>query len=324
MTTDHGYSAFTIAGGLPVYFKMAINLARSFELHNSNARIAFHVITDLESALPKDLRNTKVVRMPRGSLPRGFSSKLHLDDLAPTSRSLFIDADCLVLASLEPVFRVFEDYPVGIFGELMYDGEWFGDVSSIRTKLGLPYLNKFNGGVYYVTKTAQAHSIYSFARKLEPQYDQLGFVRLRGQVNEEMLIGASLAWHGVPPLHNDGRFYADFQWWPKLHHLNVLTGQCKMTNPSAPHPQHQARFPAAEAHPVIVHFLGHHVESSEYRQAAVSLRYRNLPFAHSLGLVGSSPAYLNRAIRKVCRPVYHKLFGVRPVKRSDTRLIVDG
>jgi hypothetical protein len=286
--------------------------------------MAFHIITDLQKNLPADLRNTKLIQLPSGSLARGFSSKLHLDELAPTSRSLFIDADCLVLASLEPVFQVFKDHPVGIFGELMYDGEWFGDVISIRAKLGLSHLNKFNGGVYYVTKTAQAHSIYSFARELEPMYDELGFVRLRGQADEEMLVGASLAWHGVLPLHNDGRFYADFQWWPNLHCLNVLTGQCMMTNPPAPHPLHQARFPAAEAHPVIVHFLGYHVESPEYRQAKVSLRYRNTPFAHALGLVGSAPAYFDRAFRNLCRPAFHKIFGVRPVKRSDSRLIVDG
>lgn len=321
---DHNCSVFTIAGGLPIYFAMAVNLARSFELHNSSGDTVFHIITDLENTLPKDLCNTKVVRMPRGSLARGFSSKLHLDEFAPTPRALFLDADCLVLASLEPVFLVFKDHPVGIFGELMYDGEWFGNVISIRAKLGLSHLNKFNGGVYYVTKTAQAHSIFSFARKLEPQYDEIGFMRLRGQVDEELLIGASLALHGVLPVHNDGRFYADFQWWPNLQRLNVLKGRCTMTNPPAPHPKHQALFPAAEAHPAIVHFLGHHVESPEYRQAQVSLQYRSTPFGNVLGLVGSAPAYLNRAIRNVCRPAFHKLFGVRRVKRTDSRLIIDG
>lgn len=315
--------AFTIAGGLPSYLKMAVNLARSFEWHNRSNNIHFYILTDLPIRVPTDLRRTTLIQLERGSLARGFSAKLHLDNLAPTDRSLFIDADCLILGSLEPLFFAFSAHPVGVLGELMYDGEWFGDVSAVRRRFKLDHLLKFNGAVYYVTRTEQARAIYSYARELEPQYDDIGFVRLRGQPNEEMLMSMSLARHGVLPIRNDGQYYADFQWWPRMLEFNVLKGRCHMMNPPEPDPCHQGRYPALEARPAILHFLGHHVESPEYLYANISLRYRNNSFRDALATIGSAPSFAIRATKNHFRPIFRRFFGTRSVSPSKTRLVVE-
>jgi hypothetical protein len=57
--------------------------------------ISFHIITDLETELPADLKAVRLVRIPSGALGAGFSPKPHLDTLAPVQHTLFIDADCL-------------------------------------------------------------------------------------------------------------------------------------------------------------------------------------------------------------------------------------
>ena len=41
----------------------------------------FHIITDLDTDLPADLKDVKLVRIPSGALGKGFSPKLH--ELSP-------------------------------------------------------------------------------------------------------------------------------------------------------------------------------------------------------------------------------------------------
>jgi hypothetical protein len=302
---------------------MALNLARSFEWHNRRNAIRFFILTDLPTSVPPDLTRTTVIHMAKGSLARGFSAKLHLDKLAPSTRSLFIDADCLVLGPLEPLISAFDGRSVGVLGELMHDGEWFGDVTAVRRRLNLSHLLKFNGGVVYVTRSEEARAIYEYARELEAQYDEIGFVRLRGQPNDEMLMSASLAKHGVMPVRNAGEYYADFQWWPELREFDVLNGRCLMVNPPVPDSRHQTRYPATDAHPVILHFLGHHVNTPEYLRASISLRYRHLFVADLLAAIGSAHSFGIRALKDVCRPVFRRFCGTRPIPQSKSRLVID-
>ena len=48
--------------------------------------------------------------------------KLHLDAYTPFDETLYIDADCLAVAPVAPLFALFADVPVGVVGGPIRDG----------------------------------------------------------------------------------------------------------------------------------------------------------------------------------------------------------
>jgi hypothetical protein len=315
-------SIITIATGKSSYFRMAMTMARSALI--SNPSLPVFVVTDLDEPVPSNLPNVSLVRFLPGELPTGFSAKLQLDRLVMTASSLYIDADCLLLKSLDPLFDAFGDRAVGVLGFEETVGEWFGDTPTIITRLGIPCRSIFNGGVYFIKKGAESAAVFSQAREYETRYDEIGFVRLRGQPNEEPLISAALAKSEISPVLNSGQYYADFQWWPKLLSLNISQGTAILENPSPPDARHQARFPATCADPIVLHFLGHHIDSPTYRFAscAVYLKSIGIPLSEIMARVYCAPLFCREFLRNILRPLFRRIFGLRGVRDSGSRLIL--
>jgi hypothetical protein len=319
--SDADNCAFTIAFGKQSYRDMAINLARSVEKYNPN--LSFFIFTDNVLKIPKNLQNTKVVVCEPKYYGVGFSIKLSLDRLAPTNRALFIDADCLVYKTLDPFFDIFRGISVGVIGVSKFEGEMFGNVTSICKSFSVPSLPQFNGGIYYIEKCSESISIYNKARELEKIYDEIGLVRLRGQPNDEILISISLALHSVSPIIDDGSLYADFQWWPVTNKLNIINGVAEMMNPPFPHPLHQNNFPASNAHPAVVHYLGQHVELPLYRRETTALILdRYTPFADVFAWIMFIPHFSLLSVKRFFRPFFHKFFSPRKIRNSKTRLVI--
>lgn len=314
-------SVLTIATGKRSYMRMALNLAASIAA--SNPQTPTFILTDHTDPLP-NLPNTHFIRVCAGELPKGFSAKLHLDRYAQTDETLFIDADCLVLGSLDQVFAACNSVPVGVFGVPITEGEWFGDTKQICRALDIPYRPLFNGGVYFLRRGAESEAVFKFARDLEPRYDDLGFVRLRGQPNEEPLMSAAIAHYGIQAIENDGSLYADFQWWPHLERLDPIGGQTKLINPPPPDPRHQTRFPADHAQPAILHFLGHHVELPPYQFAALAIRLKvaGVPAATQIARLATIHLFAAERAKELGRPAFRAVFGARRIRPSRTRFVV--
>jgi hypothetical protein len=74
----------TIATGKKLYINLAINLARSFLWWHPDSDITFILVTDQPEFLPPDLTyKIQLHIIQHDELGIGFSSKLHLDELAP-------------------------------------------------------------------------------------------------------------------------------------------------------------------------------------------------------------------------------------------------
>ena len=125
---------------------------------------------------------------------------------------------------------------------------------------------------------------------LNPDYNNLGLIRLRGQPNDELLMAIALAQIGVAPVENPGSFYADFQWWPAIEKAHLLGGKIVLSNPKD-HPRHQVKYPSTIAEPVILHFLGHHVRTTLYKKTCLAYKLANI--APGLGSLAKL-AYLPR------------------------------
>jgi hypothetical protein len=314
-------AVLTLATGPRIYWQMAVNLARSIRHWHPDGSLPVFIATDSEGKVPSDLLNVSILKLRPGELGGGFRPKLHLDRLAPARQTLFIDADCLVYASLDPVFRQFSGQPVGVLAGRISGGEWFGDVARYCRELGVVALPKFNGGLYYL-EPATAGPVYTEARTLGERYDELGLVRLRGSPNDELVMAGAMARHNLWGVPDDGSIMGDFQACPGPYRLDVLQGRRRLTNPPAGHPLHCTWSPFREIEPSIVHFLGHHTQLPAYRSEAAALDWaaRGLPAILSrlaaralIRIPGECLGFAKHNLR----PLYRRLFGVRSIAASD-------
>ncbi|MCC8425733.1 hypothetical protein [Mucilaginibacter sp. UR6-11] len=313
----------TLATGKKLYVDMAVNLARSFWLWNKDAGIDFYLATDLPHYLPDDVKSyVKVIALQPDELGKGFSPKLHLDKLAPAGQTLFIDSDCLIYGSLKPVFNLFKGYSVAVVGVYVNDGEWFGDVAAICKKNHIKQLPKFNGGIYYLERGDKATQVYETARELETQYDEIGFVRLRGRPNDEVLMALAMALHGQSPVDDNGSILAEFVNFQSGIESDLLKGSVTLYNKPG-HPRYQKNWPLKEANPLIVHFLGHHNQTLPYIKEVKRLKYI-LGDKYPAGKAGALtwlqvtlPANATTLLKQLFRPLYRAVAGTRKVKQSE-------
>lgn len=316
-------NVLTIATGKKLYIDMAVNLARSFWLWNAGRGINFYVATDQQEHLTADVETyVNVIPLKAGELGEGFSPKLHLDKIAPEGQTLFIDSDCLVYGNLVEVFEKFNGHQVAVTGTYISGGEWFGDIKSICAKMGIARLPKFNGGVYYLEKGEKATAVYQKARELESKYDEIGFVRLRGRPNDEVLMALAMELNHKKPIKDDGSILAEFVNFQSGIKSELLKGEVTLYNNPA-HRQYNAGWHLKSATPLIVHFLGYHNQITPYIKEAALLEYlfgrklspRNAKLLTFMRI--TLPFEFKAVIKNTFRSLYRSLFGVRKVKKSE-------
>lgn len=319
-------SVITMASGKSIYVNMAINLARSFIWHHKNTNIEFYIATDRPELIPADIKKNiqvKILSFSSGKYGEGFSTKLYLDKLAPTDSTLFIDADCLLTGSLIPVFERLQGKSVSVIGRQLTQGEWFGDVSNFCNHFKVKSIPGFNGCLYYIEKSEIAEKVYEKARELEPQYENLGMVLLRGKPNDELLISVAMAIYELEATEDDGSIYGDPLASPGPIKIDVLTGYCKMENPKPPHPLHYSNNPFHITSPVIAHFLGSHTEYPPYTTQAFILKYvyeSSIPhfiIKFYATIFISLPYLIKKQFKNTFRPIYHTIVGTRKIKKSN-------
>jgi len=316
-------SILSIASGKAIYIDMAINLARSYLYWHREGVPLFYLATDHPESIPDDLIKNpgfKILPFDPGQYGESFSTKLHLDTLAQSNKCLFIDADCLITASLLPLFDTLKGHAVGVVGRIMSEGEWFGDVAHFCKIFGVPSIPGFNGCLYYIEKGELSSAVYERARTLEPQYEALGMKLLRGKPNDELLMSVSMAEKGLTGIPDTGNIYGDPQASQGPMQVDILKGISRMVNPPKGNSLHRDWHPFHITHPIIVHFLGNSTEYPPYTTQAFILR-RTLSEKKS-ELVARTEAFirftlpwkLSTFFKKIFRPVYHSLFGYRKIK----------
>jgi hypothetical protein len=315
-------AVLTLALAKPIYFEMAINLARSFLWWHRNSDIRFFMATDLTTKLPPDLSDVRTIRLDPGQFGAGFSSKLHLDKLAPARETLFVDADCLCVGNLDDVFERFRGCDVSVVGSEESEGELFGDIRRRCQAVGVPAVPRFCGGLYFVRKTQVSDAVFATARELEMRYEALGMIRLRGVPNEEPLISLGMAIHKQHPVSEDGTIKAEPMFFSGQTKIDIFEGKAQLFNRSGrakPFPDWNI---PDEAHPVIVHFNCEFAEQPPYTTEACRLRlvmrdhWPLLLATVYAQLTRALPFWVSQRFKDIFRPIYRYCFGVRAIRPS--------
>lgn len=321
-------SVFTIAGRSQKYLKLAFSLARSFVLTNDPLSIAFYILSDLQFDMPADLSFVQTLELPKELADKGIGVKLHLDELSPTQRAIFLDADCLVFQNLQSVFDRFRGRPVSVVGVTVSDGDWCGPrAETLCLQLGISGMPRFNGGLYYLEKGDKARRVYQTARELEPEYDRLGFLRHREWINDEPLVSLAMALHAQSPIGDDGSILSDLGAGLQRTFIDVVGGKSILYNPLPPSSHHKWwQNTRGQYSPAIIHFS----DDFPYNRECYKLRLNSFSCSSKLFtrtsafFLYTAPYWTSHAIKWLGRPIYRRLFGIRPIRPSDRTRADDG
>ncbi len=313
-------AVLTIATGGKIYIDMSCNLARSFKVWHDESDIKFCIATDKPEKISKDVeRFAEIIHIEEKEYGHGFSPKLHIDEITPAEKTLFIDADCLITGKLEKVFDRFKGHSVSTVGSKISKGDWWGDVEHRCRKVGVEEIPIFVGCLYYINNDKKASSVYRAARSLKDRYDDLGMIRLRGVPNEEPLLSLAMQAYGQEPIPDDGQVKADAMSYPSGIEIDVFEGRALFTDYTT---QEHLTGTLREARPRIAHFNDTYTEEPPYTREVARLRKVQMD-EWPLWAAGvyatirhTIPYRCLETAKDVLRPLYRSVFGTRSVKEN--------
>ena len=158
---DEGY--LILATGPARYIAMARNLAASIRVMDGTRRIC--LVHDEHAAL--DRTDTRYFDdyavLADNPLYPGFMNKIRLFPTSPYRRTMFVDADCLLVKfDVSTYWTMAASHPFAITGSRRVKGEWKGaDVAQLLQQEGAPYLVQMNSGVFCFDNSPRAAEFFA-------------------------------------------------------------------------------------------------------------------------------------------------------------------
>lgn len=211
----------TIAAGKEHYFKLAMNLLRSYRMHTNNP-LPFAVLCDKENEYTQEFDKAVVMRDVKCS----FLDKLKLYDYMPYDEVIFIDADALAYADLNIWWDVFENATdfsgFGFVWDLKSGRGWFNPENIGEFTGKVKYVPALQGGVYYLRKTPTCEAVFRTAQHIIDHYFDYEFAGFKNEPADEPALALSMAVHNCKSLRNmNEQHCAHVCNMPRMNHLNA-------------------------------------------------------------------------------------------------------
>ncbi len=209
---NEGY--LVLATGPARYIDMARNLAASIRVMDGTRRIC--LVHDENARVDISDRRffDDYAVLPDDPLYPGFMNKIRLFPMSPYRRTMFVDADCLLLKrDVDHYWNRTRAYFFAITGNRRTSGEWKGaDISKILEQEGAPYLVQMNSGVFCFDNSPDAATFFEglnsfYLRRREKL--GIGLHRGRPAQTDEIYIGL---WMGLNGLDSCSGRIGDNSW----------------------------------------------------------------------------------------------------------------
>jgi hypothetical protein len=189
----------TIAVGKK-YIKMAKYLAYSGILHSPSILRA--VITDDCDTL-KGLYDFVIQYKPELGDPFETKTRLHL--YTPFSQTLFADADSMIFTDLTFLWKFLDDNTnFAYYGTIKTEGKWYGDIKKICEISHIPWLPKWNSGMFLFKNNTSGIQIFEHAYSSFQTLRELNLAVLRGKMmGDEPCFSIALAKFNQRPVKDD-------------------------------------------------------------------------------------------------------------------------
>ena len=192
-----------LATGDLKYFRMALNCARSIR-HFEGYKRPLQLIVDDLGKLDHKLRSIVdyVDLLPPDPMLPATLNKLRLWEVARFERTLFIDADCLLMQpGIERHWQALRSRDFAIPGRKLSAGTWYQtDIAALTQAAAVPYLVQINSGAIYFTNSQAGFAPFLLAREMLAKLG--GAVRQRhitGALGDEPFLGLALGKLGHEP-----------------------------------------------------------------------------------------------------------------------------
>ncbi|MDR2314706.1 MAG: glycosyltransferase [Spirochaetaceae bacterium] len=228
----------TIAMGRK-FVTQARYLSLSCMLHAPHVTRA--VITDR----PGLLKNYYDILLPyKSDYGNPFAAKVRLHLYTPFDETLFLDADSLLISSIDPCWEALENSSFVYTGRLLNGGTWYFDVEKTLEKTGFSWIPGFNSGMLLFKNNEAAGNIFdaAFDFMRRPQEFHIPFFR-RDMLPDEPFFALSFAKFGVEPYNDYGRFSRTLIGAEQIR-INVVRGVARFKKRGEP------------VFPLVVHFCG--------------------------------------------------------------------
>jgi hypothetical protein len=230
----------TIAIGAK-YIRQARYLAYSALLHTPHIFRA--AVTDRPELLA-DFYDIIIPYNPDYGDPFAAKTRLHL--YTPFEETLYVDADSLIMHNFDSYWACLNEHSFVYEGTLLHEGEWYFDINKIIRQLTLPWIPKFNSGMFLFKNNETTRAIFdtAFDYLTNQKEKNLGVDFFRGtMLPDEPFLAIALAQQGVEPVNDHGRFSRSLIGAKNIH-VNVIKGFAFFSK------NKRAVFP------LIVHFCG--------------------------------------------------------------------
>ncbi|MDR3343234.1 MAG: hypothetical protein LBT14_10720 [Treponema sp.] len=223
------------------YISQAKYLAYSCMLHAPQVIRA--VITDRPEAL-SSYYDRVISYNPEYGDP--FAVKTRLYWYTPFEKTLYVDADSLVINHIDTYWDALRERSFAYNGKMITEGDWYFDISTVMKQVSVPWIPKFNSGMFLFDKSEKAKSIfdmaYDYLHNQKKKKLDVDFFR-KEMLPDEPFLAIALAKHDEEPYEDYGRFSRTLI-GAKHIHVDVIKGLAFFTKNEEP------------VFPSIIHFCG--------------------------------------------------------------------
>ncbi|MDR2194236.1 MAG: glycosyltransferase [Treponema sp.] len=186
------------------YISQAKYLARSAMLN------APHIIRAVITDKPDDLAAYYDFIIPYNpEYGDPFATKTRLYAYTPFEKTLYMDADSLVINTIDSYWDYLADKPFVYNGSLITEGEWYVNIEETIRRFDVKWLPKFNSGMFLFKKDFITKQIFETAYDyLMHQHERdiaVDFFREK-MLPDEPFLAIALAKNNIMPVEDYGRF----------------------------------------------------------------------------------------------------------------------
>ena len=184
---------------------------------------------------------------------KGLEVRFSFDEVSPSARSLYIDADSLVYRDISNLFDL-PNESINVIGQKITEGNWDDmDIPKVMADFELRYLIRYCGAFYFVSNNDKSSAICKKVKQLiKSDYP---FQQHTYSINDEPVFSISMADAGVEPIPDTGNIWGDVHQLNSHRDLNVLKGISRFNN-SKMNGNYKFWLPEGDYSPAIIHFGG--------------------------------------------------------------------
>jgi lipopolysaccharide biosynthesis glycosyltransferase len=153
-----------------------------------------------------------------------FSLKTRLHLYTPFEKTLYLDADSLVVNNIDSFWEILKNCSFAYEGAILNRGEWYFNIEDLIKQLNLSWLPKFNSGMFLFDRSEKTSNIFDTAYfyfvNHKKENINVPFFK-ENMYPDEPFLAIALAKNNIMPIDDYGRFSRTLINARKIH-VNII------------------------------------------------------------------------------------------------------